>query len=68
MDSLKVIVISGGSTYNIYETLRMNELSIVGTAMFHQYVSVLQTKRTSGTITMGNHFSAWFKLGMNLGS
>ncbi|KAK0737979.1 glycoside hydrolase family 11 protein, partial [Schizothecium vesticola] len=60
---------SDGSTYDVWKHQQVNQPSISGTTTFWQYISNRVTKRPgSGVVTMQNHFDAWKKFGLNLGS
>ena len=57
----------GGSTYDIYETERINQPLIDGTQTFPQYWSVRKGKRTEDVVCLTDHFVAWQEQGLELG-
>ena len=54
-------------TYDIFQNSRTGP-SIKGNTTFQQYWSVRTAKRTSGIITVGDHFAAWEDAGMQIGT
>ncbi|WP_437299896.1 glycoside hydrolase family 11 protein [Sorangium sp. So ce426] len=61
-------VTSDGGVYDIYRVDRSDVIGIDGVNAPPQFWSVRTQKRTSGTITVANHFDAWQSLGMNMGT
>lgn len=56
-----------GREYTICSNSRTGPSIIGDSSTFQQYWSVCNTKRTSGTISISEHFKAWEKLGMKMG-
>jgi endo-1,4-beta-xylanase len=56
-----------GSIYDIYESTRVNQPSIIGNTTFQQYFSIRRDVRNSGSIDISAHFEKWESLGMELG-
>lgn len=61
-------VYSDGASYKICKHTQTNQPSIQGTKTFGQYFSVRSSKRSSGSVTMANHYNAWKKYGFANGA
>ncbi|CDS01505.1 probable endo-1,4-beta-xylanase A precursor [Sporisorium scitamineum] len=61
-------VTSDGSTFKICKHTQYNQPSIQGTKTFGQYFSVRASKRSSGSVNVAEHFSAWKKYGFANGA
>jgi len=67
IDHKAIIKINEGS-YKIYEFSKKKSPSIIGISDFKQYWSVRTNNRSSGTVNVSEHFNAWEKMGMRLGT
>jgi hypothetical protein len=56
-----------GRTYEIYQNSRTGPSIKGNNTTFQQYWSVCTSKRTSGVITVSDHFKAWESKGMKMG-
>jgi len=57
-----------GSVYKVYRKSRTGPSIEGNNTSFTQFFSVRQSARTSGTISITEHFNKWDELGMHLGS
>lgn len=57
-----------GGTYDIYETTVQHGESVLPIDPVYQYWSVRTSKRTSGTVSVNEHFKAWESNGMKMGN
>lgn len=62
------ITVDGG-TYDIYDTTQLNQPTIlISENTVYKYWSVRTSKRTSGTVSVSEHFRAWESKGMKMGN
>ncbi|WP_024860744.1 glycoside hydrolase family 11 protein [Ruminococcus flavefaciens] len=57
-----------GAEYEIFQLDHTGPTILGNTQTFKQYFSVRKSKRTSGTITVSDHFKAWENAGWNIGN
>jgi len=53
---------------SVYEIHRVRRIGTPGTMPYDQFFSIRLQKRSSGTINTGDHFDAWARVGMHLGT
>ncbi|NLD51151.1 MAG: hypothetical protein GX660_28785, partial [Clostridiaceae bacterium] len=63
---MKGTITVDGRSYEVYSNSRTGP-SIVGDTTFQQYWSICTSKRTSGTISVSEHFKQWETKGMKMG-
>ena len=56
-----------GGVYDVYRVIMRRGASIDGTTDFPQFRSVRREKRSSGHVSVSEHFRAWEKLGIEMG-
>ena len=61
-------VMIDGAEYEIFQLDHTGPTILGDTRTFKQYFSVRKQKRTSGTITVSDHFKAWENAGWNIGN
>ena len=55
-----------GGTYELYVDIREEQPSIDGIKTFDQYFAIRTENRTSGTISVSEHFKKWEELGLDM--
>lgn len=55
-----------GALYDVYTDTRVEQPSIEGTKTFPQIYSIRKEGRSSGVITVSDHFKAWAELGLDV--
>ena len=65
MESLGTITVDG-ATYDIYKTINRVPMGSILDKRVNQYWSVRSSKRTSGKVSVIEHFKAWESLGLNM--
>lgn len=61
-------VVIDGSIYDLYEYIQESIEPIRGNKTYKQYWSIRRETRTSGIISVTEHFKAWENIGMGLGN